>query len=227
MQDTPRVRQGSRWTKEMQGPYSDEQMKALVEKWGFRKRWEEYQSLEISFSTLASDLPKGLTAMAKMKVRDICEWRLVRDAALAAGDTNSAKRLSDMINGEEAKLSRLRENNTAKLDGLVARLEARGMMSAGKLLLDKVIAYITNDAAHYSMSRDAADQCILLICNTILSNEGMETLPQLPDDKKLMDVLGEFEPKLTEEERKALETFGYFLPSPGEDESKEAPEGEA
>ena len=201
------------WTKEMQGPYSDEQMKALLAKWGYRKNWEVYQNLELSFSVLTSGLPERLTAMAKMSIRDICEWRILREEVQESGDFASAKRISDMIKDEYAKLERMKDSNSAKVDGLVTRLEERGMMQAGKLLLDKVLEYITQDAAHYPMSKDAADQCILLICNTMLGNEGMPTLHALPEDKKLKDALGEFEPTLTEDERKALEAFGCLLPS--------------
>lgn len=201
------------WTKEMQGPYSDEQMKALLAKWGYRKNWEVYQNLELSFSVLTSGLPERLTAMAKMSIRDICEWRILREEVQESGDFASAKRISDMIKDEYAKLERMKDSNSAKVDGLVTRLEERGMMQAGKLMLDKVLEYITQDAAHYPMSKDAADQCILLICNTMLGNEGMPTLHALPEDKKLKDALGEFEPTLTEDERKALEAFGCLLPS--------------
>ena len=213
MPDNKRETQLNTWTKEMQGPYSDEQMKALLAKWGYRKNWKVYQELELSFSVLTSGLPERLTAMAKMSIRDICEWRLLRQEVQESGDFSSAKRISDMIKDEYAKLERMKDSNSAKVDGLVTRLEERGMMEAGKLLLDKVIEYITNDAAHYPMSKDAADQCILLISNTMLGNEGRPTLPVLPDDKKLKDVLGEFEPSMTEDERKALEAFGCLLPS--------------
>ena len=212
MQDKTRGAKAD-WTKEMQGPYTEEQLKSLIAKWGFRKHWEEYQKLEISFSVISSGLPDGLTAIATMSIRDICEWRILREEALASGDSASAKRLSDMIKEEYSKLTQIKDANSAKVDGLVTRLEARGMMKAGKLLLDQVLAYIASDAAHYPMSRDAADQCILMIANTMLENEGKETMQTLPDDQKLRDALHEFLPEMTEDERKALETFGCILPA--------------
>lgn len=193
-------------------PYSPEEQKKLMLRWGMHLNWEDYFKLESDYAVISADMPGPLSARTKMNLRDICEWRLARKKATDAGDTTSAKQLTEMIikTLDQESLS-VRDSNTAKLDTLVQKLEDAGLMQDGELELQKVIGYIRNDFGHYNVSKDAIDQCMLMIYNTMRENAGMSKSAYPPDWMRVDNAHGEFLEKPTPMEREAMDEFGCLV----------------
>lgn len=199
-------------------PYKPEDQEKLVRRWGTHAKWQDYAKLEASYAAISEDMQGALSPRTKMNLRDICEWRLARDKALADGDTMSAKRLTEMINKtlDQEALS-VKDSNAVKLDTLVQKLEDAGLMVDGELELQKVIGYIKNDFGHYTISKDAIDQCMLMIYNTMRENAGMSKLAYPPEWMHVDNSHGEFLERPTPMEMDAMNEFGCLVSPAGMD----------
>lgn len=203
-------------------PYSPDEQKKLILRWGFYTDWRDYLDLESDYAAISADMTGELSARTKMNLRDICEWRLARKKAMDEGNTNGAKQLTDMIcKILDAEALSAKDSNTAKLDTLVQKLEEAGLMENGELELKKVIGYIRNDFGHYNVSKDAIDQCMLMIYNTMRENAGMSKAAYPPDWMRINDEHGEFLERPTQMEVEAMDEFGCLV-SPAKGEGNEA-----
>ena len=184
----------------------------LAAKWGDGFSEDEYRSLETSYRSMAAEYKGAITPRLELNLIDISKWRLERDKSIRAGDTAAAKRYTDMIKAtmesEAMKVGDARSVEAVRADGLVKRLEDKGLMKDGVLLLKGVIEYIRNDKGHYQMSRDAVDAMLLSMVNAYRFNNGLSEIPELPDDVRIQDRLGEFMAAPSAEERSVMMDLG-------------------
>ena len=166
---------------------------------------EDYKYLLRTYNSLAAEYKGMITPRLQMNLIDLAKWRLEREKAVKAGDTQSAKRLSDMIkatmDSEAMKVGDSKQVEALRVDGLAERLERKGLMQDGMLQIQKVVGYIRKDAAQFNMSRDAIDAMMLSMVNAYRFNNGLADLIELPEDMKVQDKLGEFLETPTEFEK--------------------------
>lgn len=189
-----------------------EALERLAAKWGEGLSEDEYRSLETSYRSMAAEYKGAITPRLELNLIDISKWRLERDKCIKAGDTAAAKRYTDMIKAtmesEAMKVGDARSVEAVRADGLVKRLEDKGLMKDGVLLLNGVIEYIRNDKGHYQMSRDAIDTMMLSMTNAYRFNNGLSEIPELPEDVRIQDRLGEFMAAPTAEEKSVMMDLG-------------------
>lgn len=197
-----------------------EALERLAAKWGDGLSEEEYRSLELSYRSMAAEYKGAITPRLELNLIDISKWRLERDKCIKAGDTAAAKRYTDMIKAtmesEAMKVGDARSVEAVRVDGLVKRLEDRGLLKDGVLLLKGVIEYIRNDKGHYQMSRDAVDAMMLSMVNAYRFNNGLSEVPELPEDVRIQDRLGEFMAAPTAEEKSVMMDLGLATGNRGE-----------
>ena len=186
----------------------------LEERWGEEWSDEDFIALERNYRNLANDNTDIFSDVA-MHLRDIAEWMLRRKKAIHVGDTKMVTSLNASIRQSFSMIKDAREQkNVAKrtVDGFVRRLEEKGMLKDGVMLLDGVLDYIQNDHGTYHMSHDAADGMMLSIINAMRFNNGVNELVELPEDLRVQDRLGEFVDEPTFGEREVLFELGITVP---------------
>lgn len=185
----------------------------LEERWGDEWTDEEYISLERNYRNLSNDNTDIFCDVA-MHLRDISEWMLRRKKAIHTGDTKMVTSLNASIKQSFSMIKDAREQKEQKaiakqtVDGLVRRLEDKGMLKDGVMLLDGVINYIQNDHGTYHMSKDVADAMMLSIINAMRYNNGVSELVELPEELRVQDLLGEFVEEPTYGEKQMLFELG-------------------
>lgn len=185
---------------------------AIEDKWGEGLEEDEYRYLEKSYRSLVSGYKGDLTPRLELNILDICKYRLERDKAVRRNDTAAAKRYTDMIkiimDSEAMKVGDKKQAETARVDGLVDRLEQMGLMKDGELLLQRVIQYIKIDKGQFEASRDAIDSMMLSMINAYRFNNGLSDIVELPEDLKVQDRLGEFVDAPLLSERNTMNELG-------------------
>lgn len=195
-----------------------EALDQMEAKWGEGFSAAEYRTLERTYNSLAAEYRGAINPRLELNLIDISKWRLERDKAVKAGDTAAAKRFTDMIkatlDSEAMKVGDAKPIEPLRVDGLADRLERMGMLKNGVLVLKNVISYIQNDRGNYQVSRDAIDAMMLSMTNAYRFNNGLSEIPELPDNMRIQDLLGEFLATPTQEERSTMMDLG-LLPSKG------------
>lgn len=185
----------------------------LEERWGDEWTPEEYIALERNYRNLASDNTDIFGDVA-MHLRDISEWMLRRKKAIQYGDTKMVTSLNASIKQSFSMIKDAREQKEQKavakrtVDGFVRRLEDKGMMKDGVMLLDGVLNYIQNDHGTYHMNKDVADAMMLSIVNAMRYNNGVSEIVELPEELRVQDLLGEFVEEPTYGEKQMLLELG-------------------
>lgn len=195
----------------------------LEERWGDEWTDEEYIALERNYRNLASDNTDIFSDVA-MHLRDISEWMMRRKKAIQQGDTKMVTSLNASIKQSFAMIKDAREQKEQKaiakrtVDGFVRRLEEKGMMKDGVMLLAGVVDYIQNDHGTYYMSKDVADGMMMSIVNAMRYNNGVSELVELPEELRVQDLLGEFVEEPTYGEKQMLFELGLNVSQkkPGE-----------
>lgn len=192
--------------------FSPEMRLKLQERWGDEWTDEEFRALERNYRNLANDNTDVFNDVA-MHLRDIAEWMLRRKQAIQVGDTKMITSLNASIKQSFAMIKDTREQKAVakrSVDGLVRRLEEKGMLRDGVMLLDGVIDYIRNDHGTYHMSKDSADAMMLSIINAMRFNNGVNELVELPEELAVQDVLGEFMEEPDYSEKQTLLELGMY-----------------
>lgn len=185
----------------------------LEERWGTEWTDEEYIALERNYRNLASDNTDIFSDVA-MHLRDISEWMLRRKKAIQFGDTKMVTSLNASIKQSFSMIKDAREQKEQKavakrtVDGLVRRLEDKGMMKDGVMLLDGVLEYVQTDHGTYHMTKDVADAMMLSIVNAMRYNNGVSEIVELPEELRVQDLLGEFVEEPTYGEKQMLFDLG-------------------
>lgn len=184
----------------------------LEDRWGEEWTDEEFIALERNYRNLANDNTDIFSDVA-MHLRDIAEWMLRRKKAIQFGDTKMVTSLNASIKQSFSMIKDAREQKAVAkrtVDGLVRRLEEKGMLKDGVMLLDGVVDYIRNDHGTYHMSKDVADGMMLSIINAMRFNNGVSELVELPEELRVQDLLGEFVDEPTYGEKQKLFELGLF-----------------
>ena len=184
----------------------------LEDRWGEEWTDEEFIALERNYRNLANDNTDIFSDVA-MHLRDIAEWMLRRKKAIQLGDTKMVTSLNASIKQSFSMIKDAREQKAVAkrtVDGLVRRLEEKGMLKDGVMLLDGVVDYIRNDHGTYHMSKDVADGMMLSIINAMRFNNGVSELVELPEELRVQDLLGEFVDEPTYGEKQKLFELGLF-----------------
>ena len=188
-----------------------EQMEA---KWGEGLDESDYRTLERTYKSLAAEYRGAINPRLELNLIDISKWRLERDKCVKSGDTASAKRYTDMIkatlDSEAMKVGDAKPVEAIRVDGLADRLEAMGLMKNGMLVMKNVISYVQNDRGNYQVSRDGIDAMMLSMLNAYRFNNGLSEIPELPDNMRIQDVLGEFLAAPSKEERSVMIELGML-----------------
>ena len=188
--------------------------KRLEDRWGEGLDISDYRALERTFMSLAAEYKGTMNPRLELNLIDICKWRLERDKAVKVGDTAAAKRYTDMIratmDSEAMKVGDSKPLESMRIDGLADRLEKAGMLKNGVLVLEGVIDYIQNDRGTFQMSRDAVDAMMLSMINAYRFNNGLSEIPELPEDVRMQDKLGEFMQQTSPGERSLLLDLGVL-----------------
>lgn len=182
----------------------------LQDRWGDQDD-ETYIALERDYRTIARDNMDVLDSVA-MHIRDQVKWRKLRETAIRNGDTKMITALNQSIKQAEDMIKAAREAKVVvrvKVDDMVARLEKKGLMKNGTLLLDNVIHYIKTDHDVYHMSRDACDMMMLSCINAARFNNGTSELTELPEEYEIQDRLGEFVETPSTAEKDTMAELGY------------------
>lgn len=189
-----------------------EALDRMEAKWGEGFSEAEYRTLERTYNSLAAEYRGAINPRLELNLIDISKWRLERDKAVKAGDTAAAKRFTDMIkatlDSEAMKVGDTKPTEAMRADGLAQRLEELNLLKDGTLVLKNVIEYIRNDRGSYQISRDAIDAMMLSMTNAYRFNNGLSEIPELPEDMRIQDKLGEFLETPTMEERSTMLELG-------------------
>ena len=189
-----------------------EALDRMEAKWGEGFSEAEYRTLERTYNSLAAEYRGAINPRLELNLIDISKWRLERDKAVKAGDTAAAKRFTDMIkatlDSEAMKVGDTKPTEATRADGLAQRLEELNLLKDGTLVLKNVIEYIRNDRGSYQISRDAIDAMMLSMTNAYRFNNGLSEIPELPEDMRIQDKLGEFLETPTMEERSTMLELG-------------------
>lgn len=206
--------------KPINDPALEEQRKKWRKKWGTGSeetpyKDEDYRMLENAYDSLAEDYKGGVPKRADNAIIGIAKATRLRDKAMEASDAAEAKKwqevIDKMMTGEALKVGDAKPIEKFNISSLAARLEERGLMDNGILILDKVIDYIQNDHGTFHMSKDAMDLCMLSIYNATMFNNGLPEVSELPESVRVQNRFGEFLPEPTQEEKNAALEFGMQL----------------
>ena len=196
-------RWGSKFTEDEQTvPYSDSEIREL-------DRMYEEQAAEYRGG--------AMTARVDMAIREICICRLEWKKCVGAGDSNGAKKYSDMIKdamareGLRATDSKPVEN--LRVDSLIDRLEKKGALQDGTIVGKKrLLDILAADHPQYRTSLDVVDAMMLAIVNTARRNSGQSDLDELPYSAQIADDFDELMKKPTDEEKKVMTEIGIGRP---------------
>lgn len=197
-----------------------EQLAMLVDKWGDTYSTAEFRELERTYKSLAEDYRGGVSARQKMTLIDISKWRLERQKAMDSGDTQAAKRISDMIkatmDSEAMKAADIKPSSAIRVDAWAEKLEQKGLLRDGVLVLENVIKFVQTDRGCFQMSRDAIDMMMLSIYNAMRFNNGLSEVTELPREMQIQDALGEFADTITPNEKSVMMELGMYGAAKGE-----------
>lgn len=208
--------------------------KAQLEKWReeMRVKWgnrmdadgnrvdytdSDLQELERLYKNLATEYGDSMTPRQKDGIKEISTYRLEISRCMAAGDSAGAKRYSDMINSamsrEAMKAGDVRQLEQTRIDSLIVHLENMGAVKRGKIVGKDELARILSEAhPKYHTSKDAVEEMLFAIINTMKRNNGEPEITELPLSAQVEDVFGELLSKPTEKELKAMAETGVVPP---------------
>lgn len=215
------------------GSFVINERKSLASKEGTqiqRETWGErplYQNVPMT-TEIYNELDKRYEArMARLKgisideqlvdtQRKLCKMLLAQDHLLSLGDVAAFEKLQKAIDSIQAA-EQLRKKDEKpieemRLDSLVLALENAGLMEGGELLtFDELIDVLMErfpKSKKYNYSIDVAQQVLLDIINSMRANADLMQLVDMPEEYRLVDEHGEFEPEETEQEKEAKRYLG-------------------
>lgn len=189
------------------------------EKWGTSDGYttEEYGRLDRMYENRTSAYRgQDLNDQQEYVIEEACKWQLIaermRQCNQVKGATDALKAADTLLAAECLRKKDEKPVEQLRMDALVVALEDAGMMEDGKLVpYDKLIEIMRDTfvkSKKYDYSLDACDQMIYDYYNNIRMNADMQALASMPDDMRVEDEYGEFEPEETEEEKKRRKYAG-------------------
>lgn len=186
-------------------PYTDEDYEKLD------KYYKAYGARLISSGSVDPQQEHALRLCAIL--------RLQMDDALAKGNVEKVAKLNKVIQ-ENLASENLRKKDAKplediRIDSIVDALERKGFMRNGRLLnYDQLLDKLRGEVPKYQYTRDAADQMLLYIINTMQANEGLPEYATLPPDIHITDEHGEFAAKPNKREKETYEKLGLLRMQP-------------
>ncbi len=182
---------------------------------------EDYDELDRIYEALASDLMAagGVSVKQEFILRDCAKMTLDRDKMRAIGQYDKAAKLNKMVqdnlSSEGLRKRDAKPIDDLRIDGIVDRLEKAGLLKNGKQCSpDEMFEILFHRRPKYSYTKDAAEQILLYMANTMRVNDGLSELPTLPPDMRLRDDLGEFAEEPDEQEKETYKELGIVKMPP-------------
>lgn len=177
----------------------------------------EYRELEGYYEVQAAEYNNAITTRQEGGVIEVCELRLEMKRCIAAGDSASAKRYSDMINSvmtrEAMKAGDVKNLEATRIDTLIMNLEKKGAIKDHRIVgREELIDILAKDRPKYHTSLDVVDSIIMAIINTMRRNNGDSELSSLPKTAQIEDVYDELLSQPSNEERRAMSDVGVVPP---------------
>ena len=159
----------------------------------------DYARLEDLYSTFTERLKSagGPDAQQEHILRLTAKMTLEQERYIASGQVEKAQKLNKMIqdnlSSENLRKKDEKPVDDIKIDAIIDRMEKAGLMTDGEFVdPDVMFARIFGRAPKYSYTKDAAEQMLLYIINTMRSNDGYAELGTLPDNARIADNIKEF-----------------------------------
>lgn len=187
------------------------------EKWGEGELYRgypldtaTYDELDRQYASRAADFKgQSLSLQQRDALIKVCKWNMTIDYLLRNGNVDVAQKLQKMVQVElESEQMRKKDDKPVeeyRTDGHIVALENAGFMEDGKFKnleeTQKGIFRHFIKRRKYGYSLDVADQILFDMTNNVRQNADLAILTELPDDLKIEDEFGEFEPEETEEEK--------------------------
>lgn len=182
---------------------------------------EDYDELDRIYEALSSDLMAagGVSVKQEFILRDCAKMTLDRDKMRAIGQYDKAAKLNKMVqdnlSSEGLRKRDAKPIDDLRIDGIVDRLEKAGLLKNGKQCSpDEMFEILFHRRPKYSYTKDAAEQILLYMVNTMRVNDGLSELPTLPPDMRLRDDLGEFAEEPDEQEKESYKELGIVKMPP-------------
>ena len=165
---------------------------------------EDYDFLQKTYNALTEERPYR-NAQTELAIQKVCKWSLEQEKCMQKKEYADAQKIGALIKAEmEGETLRKKDEKAAdvtRLDDIVLAVERAGLdLYDYNQLCEQLATYMFH--TKYGLTRDAADQMLLLITNISRWNEGEPELQQLPEDFHIVDKLGEFAEKPDELERR-------------------------
>lgn len=206
--------------KQMRILYDEDALAELKKRWGTGNEEhpytaKDYEMMQETYESFAAEYKGVLPARTKAAIIRIAEATLKYSLAADKGDAVDAKRWQEVIDkimaGEALKVGDVQAVEKFNISGLAQRLEEKGLMDNGVLVLENVIKYVQNDHGVFHMSKDAMDLSLLCMYNAMMYNNGLPEVDELPEAIKIQNRFGEFLAEPTQEEKEAAMEFGMNL----------------
>lgn len=215
----------------VQSAKSIDALEKAREKWGIRyigdstdgtEQTKEYTNdelceLENFYKEQAAEFKGGLTPRIKNAIREICICRLEWKRCMGRGDSQSAKRYSDMIKDimarEGIRAGDAKPLEAMRIDSIIDHLEKKGAVKDGKIVgKNELIKILAKDHPKYSTSLDIVDAMMMAIVNTMRKNNGLAEVERLPLAAQVKDVFGELLTAPSALEKHAMAKMGMVKP---------------
>ena len=211
---------------EKKQPKKKDSLASARERWGtkytesgdtveYSKR--EIEELESLYKEQAAEFKGTTTPRIEMNLRDICIARLEWKKCVAVGDSQGAKRYSDMIKDimarEGMRATDVKPLESMKVDALITHLEEKGAVRNNQIVgVDELREILAKDHPQYHTSLDVVDEIIMCTVNTMRRNNGESELAELPKEGQVKDVFHELLDRPTEHEQEVMAELGLLPP---------------
>lgn len=177
----------------------------------------EYDELDAFYDAYTEQLERGggPDAQQEHTIRLCARCNIEVSRALAAGKPEIVQKynkiIQDNLAAENLRKKDAKPIDDLRIDSLTDALERKGYLRDGKILsYEELLEKLRGDVPHYRYTRDAADQMLLAIMNTMRANEGMSEYTDLPLDYRIRDYKGEFAETPNAREIKAYNQLGLL-----------------
>lgn len=193
---------------------------------------QDYKSLDGIFRMYSTrlDAAGGMDAQQEDTLRNCSRMALLRDKCIAKGDKDSAaiantmnKMIQDNLAAENLRKRDAKPIETARVDGIIDAVQKKYGIGA-EMTVDQFwemfFKWLHN--RNYPETKDAAEQSLLAIINTMRANNDQPEISALPEDAKLKNCDDEFAKEPNEKEQEAYEYLnikrqdGWTKPEPEE-----------
>lgn len=193
---------------------------------------QDYKRLDGIFRmySMRLDAAGGMDAQQEDTLRNCSRMALLRDKCIAKGDKDSAaiantmnKMIQDNLAAENLRKKDAKPIETARVDGIIDAVQKKYGIGA-EMNVDQFweMFFKWLHSRNYPETKDAAEQGLLAIINTMRANNDQPEIPVLPESAKLKDCDNEFAKEPNEKEQAAYVYLnltrqdGWVKPEPKE-----------